>query len=156
MVTFVQYLLGRPATLRDYDVAALQLRLLVAMAAVDERITDAEVDQVATFVDRVARNGRDHRRLTAHLDELLSFPPSVDAVLEEAERRGDVPGLARTLVRELTEVAYADSTIDHREEFLLGLVGEVFELDSVSLYDALDDEFDASDIHRIAQLRRAA
>ncbi|MBC7460281.1 MAG: TerB family tellurite resistance protein [Thermoleophilia bacterium] len=156
MGTFVQYLLGRPATLRDYDVAALQLRLLVAMAAVDERITTAEVDQVASFIDRVARNGRDHRRLMAALDELLSFPPSLDEVLDEAARRGDVPGLARTLVRELTEVAYADSTIDHREEFLLQLVGAVFQLDSVSLHDALDDEFDVADIHRINQLRRSA
>lgn len=156
MGSLVQFLTGRTANVRDYDVAALQVRLLVAMAAVDDRISPSEVECIADFVDRVARSDRDHRRLVAQFEDLLAAPPAVDDVLEDASRRGDVPGLARRLVRELTEVAYADSAIDHREEFLLQLVGQVFGLASVSLYDAIDDEFDLADIHRIAQLRRAA
>jgi uncharacterized tellurite resistance protein B-like protein len=155
MGSLVNFLLNRSASVRDVDTAALQVRLLVSMAAVDERITDSEVEQISSFIDRVARNDRDHAKLHRHFEHLLVAPPHLDRVLDELERHEHAPALARTLVRELTEVAYADSAIDHREEFLLNLVGNVFGLETVSLYDAFDDELDIADVHRLAQLRRA-
>ncbi|MCW2949759.1 MAG: Tellurite resistance protein TerB [Thermoleophilia bacterium] len=157
----LQHLLGRSHAARDFAQAALQLRLLVAMAAADERISPPETVQIADFLDRVSRTDRDHRRLHNLFDQLLIAPPTIDSVLEDLAQSESSMTCATALVHELADVAFADSAIDHREDFLLELVCSVLGLEAPSLYEPLD--FSDGDIslvhgfaHRLADVSRAA
>ncbi|MCW2924124.1 MAG: Tellurite resistance protein TerB [Thermoleophilia bacterium] len=156
MPSFLQRLTGRPTSSGAAD-AEVQLRVLVAMAAVDGRIEEVETDQIADFIDRAARSDREHRRLYALLDELLAAPPGIEALLVDLERHADARRVGARLAHELAHVAWSDHTVDHREEFLLDLVCGVFGLPPVELH-AGDAGDDLADLHRVLQRvsRRAA
>ncbi len=139
----------------DADLTALQLRLLVAMAYADDRLGDVEAQQLVDFVDRHAQGRRDHERLTLLLDEYAATPPHMDEVLEELVQYADRRAMGARLVHELSELAGADDAIDHREDFLLGLVCETFGFEPVAFHDEQDDA--ALALHDlVSRLARAA
>jgi uncharacterized tellurite resistance protein B-like protein len=148
MSSFLQRLLGQSRT-SDLAIAELQLRLLVAMAAADHRINSFETDQIADFIDRVATTDRSRARLHALLDELLATPPQLGALLHELAHHADATRLGKRLVNELAHVAWSDDEVDHREEFLLDLVCDVFGMPPRHLLDAAHEaEDDFGDLHR--------
>jgi hypothetical protein len=148
MSSFLQRLIGQSRT-SDSTIAELQLRVLVAMAAADHRINHFETDQIVDFIDRVAGSERSRARMHALLDELLATPPQLETLLHELSHHADATRLGKRLVNELAHVAWSDDEVDHREEFLLDLVCDVFGLPPRHLLEAAqhdDHEFD--DLHR--------
>jgi uncharacterized tellurite resistance protein B-like protein len=158
MTSFLQRLLGGKRS-RSLDIASLQLHLLVAMADVDDRVHELEHDQLVSFVERASSCEADHERLTTLMHDLIHDPPDVDLVLAELGRHADKTTLGRHMVNELATLAFSDDEIDHREEFLLDLVCDVFGLPPVPLHEArssedLDELY--SLVHGLAQGDRAA
>lgn len=160
MSSFLQRLVGRSQP--HSATVDLQLRVLVAMAAADHRINAFETDQIAAFIDRSAGSAREHERLHALLEQLLAAPPNLDVLLHELARHADAGRLGKRLVNELALVAWSDEEVDHREEFLLDLVCDVFGFAPVQLQAAEDDdegdEFDDLHrfVHRLARTGRRA
>jgi len=157
MATFLQRLLGRAQTADARELAELQLRLLVAMADADARINLVETDEIVGFIDRVARTTRDREHLHHLLDDLLSAPQPLDQLLDELSGHADSARVGTRLVHELANVAASDDEIDHREEFLLDMVCDVFGLPPIPLHqpDAELGELHGF-VHRLAETSRHA
>jgi tellurite resistance protein len=116
-----------------FDLAALHLRLLVAMAAVDEEVRHVEVEEVLGFIDRPSL-GRDE---LARLEELarvsLAAPPQVESLLGELTRFARRPSIARAVVDDLARVAAADLREDPRETRMLESVCDALQLERVEI-----------------------
>lgn len=117
----------------ELELAELHLRLLVAMAAADDTISDDEADQLRAFVERSAPvHGR--ARLDALLGELLADTPDLQALLRDIVAQAHGTGLGEALVDDLALIAHADEDVDHREEALLRLVCGAFGIAPRSLH----------------------
>ena len=118
-------MLGRQTTVdpeHAYNAAALRLQLLVAMAAIDERVQMSEVDVLADAVPGPPMSEEDQARLRGLLRLLLDAPPRIEDVVQRIARLAPKRAVAEQLAKELVHVAGADGTIDDREEELLRMV----------------------------------
>lgn len=117
-----------------FELAALHLELLVAMAAVDEEVRSIEVETVLGFLDRT-RLGTDDQ---AKLDELartaVAAPPDLARLTARLERFSGKPALATLLVADLARVAASDARADLREIALLDHVCDALQLDRVTIH----------------------
>jgi hypothetical protein len=157
MASFLSTLLRRSPTPTRLELAQLQLELLVAMAIVDDRVHVLETDHLYAFVEHAAGTPADHQLLLGRLEELLEEPPNIDELLDELEQHAQHASFGRAIVGQLTQVADSDNVIDHREEFLLDLVCDVFGLPPVSLGRDVEDVHDLQGlVHKLAQGRGAA
>ena len=105
-----------------YELAALHLQLLVAMAAADHELRPCEIDELAQFIDRSHLDENDTARLDQLLRMLMGAPPEVEQLLEQLAPLRAQRKLATALVGDLERVACSDSRIDEREEALLQVV----------------------------------
>jgi hypothetical protein len=157
MASFLSTLLRRSPTPTRLELAQLQLELLVAMAMVDDRVHVLETDHLYAFAEHAADSPAAHQLLLDRLEELLEEPPNVDVLLDELEQHAQHASFGHAIVGQLTQVANSDDVIDHREEFLLDLVCDVFGLPPVSLGRNGEDVDDLHDlVHKLAQGRGAA
>jgi hypothetical protein len=138
MSSIVNRLLGRTRSDGDTQLADLQLRLLVAMAACDDYISPLESQQIGDFIRRNAASDRDEERMRDLLKQLLDYPPRVEDLLEELGRHAENGHFRHMLTAELADVAFSDDVIDHREQFLLDLVCGVLGVDAHPLRDQAD------------------
>jgi hypothetical protein len=147
-MTIVNRLLGRAQSNGDAQLASLQLRLLVAMAACDDYISPLESQQILGFIRRNAADDRDEQRLREELDRLLAHPPRVEDLLDELSRYAERPHFKQLLTAELADVAFSDDVVDHREEFLLDLVCDALGVDAHPLRDYGDPtaRYDVDDL----------
>jgi uncharacterized tellurite resistance protein B-like protein len=155
MSSLLTMLLGQSKAARDRELAELQLCLIVAMACADGRVHELELEQVHHFVDRAGTSPKEHARLSRLTDELFAEPPEFEDVLHELERYADRAALGERIVDELDHIAHSDDQLDHREEFYVELVRDVF-----GLSEEYDDAADGDLHHLVQQLalasRRAA
>lgn len=159
--SFLLRLIGRSTDSYEFELIALRLRLLTAMAAADDRITELEVDALHDFVERVAPSASDRARLDDMLDELFEAPPKLDEVLDDLAGHAEHHHLGQALVMELAHLAGTDDEIDHREEFLLDLVCDAFGLPLVPIDEGgRVPDVDLEAVHRfvrkLARTKRAA
>jgi uncharacterized membrane protein YebE (DUF533 family) len=117
----------------EYQVAALRLQLLVAMAASDGKVQTVEVDRVAQTIDHAQLDEEHTKRLEQLLRMLLDAPPSLEQLVERITERNPKRHVAETLVRELVHVAKADDYLDDSEEALLRLVCGALRLEPSTL-----------------------
>lgn len=118
----------------DYDLAALHLQMLVAMASADNELRAIEVEELARFVERVKLPERDRPRLQDLLRLLIDSPPELDAMLRQLIEFDENPRVRELFVGDLARLAHADEYIDHREEALLRMVCGAFGLPPRSLH----------------------
>ncbi len=116
-----------------FELAALHLELLVAMAAVDEEVRTIEVEEVLGFLDR-ARLGTDDQ---VKLDELartaVAAPPDLNRLMGRLGKFAQKPALATLLVTDLSRVAAADARADPREVALLDHVCDALQVERVTI-----------------------
>lgn len=126
---------GRGAASGSYtfELAALHLRLLVAMAAVDEEVRHVEVEEITAFIDRTTLPHADVERLETVTREALADPPRLESLLEGLEMLVRRPALAKVLVTDLARVAAADARADPREVVLLRYVCDALRVEHVSI-----------------------
>jgi len=117
-----------------YDLAALHLRLLVAMAAADDQLRAVEVEELAKFVEVVQVTPEERVRLQELLRMLVDAPPDVHELLATLIALEEGAAVAEILVNEISSIARVDDYIDHREEALLRLVCGAFGLPPRTLY----------------------
>lgn len=110
---------NRPYT---FELAALHLELLIAMAAVDGDICAIEVDNVLGFIDRTSLVEDDRRRLEELASVGIQRPPRLDVLGRQLSSFAGRPALARRMAEDLAKVAAADKRADPREETLLRFV----------------------------------
>lgn len=148
MAPIVNRLLGRTRSNGDAQLADLQLRLLVAMAACDDYISPLETQQILGFIRRNAADDRDEQRLREEFDRLLAHPPRVEDLLDELAKHAERPHFKQMLTAELADVAFSDDVVDHREEFLLDLVCDALGVDAHPLRDYGDPtaKYDVDDL----------
>lgn len=104
------------------EIASLHMRLLVAMAAVDEHVRHVEVEEVLAFIDRPSLPHEDLARLEQLTKVAIADPPQLDLLLAELSKVASKPAIARLVVDDLAQVAAADSREDPRETELLATV----------------------------------
>jgi uncharacterized membrane protein YebE (DUF533 family) len=126
-----------------YQVAALRLQLLVAMAASDGKVQTIEVDRVAQTIDDAALDEENTHRLEQLLRMLLNAPPSLEQLVERITEQAPKRQVAETLVRELVHVAKADDHLDDSEEALLRLVCGALRLEPSTLSGGRGPSLDA-------------
>ena len=126
---------GRGDSGRSYtfELAALHLELLVAMAAVDEEVRSIEVEEILSFIDRTSLAHDDLERLSELARASIAAPPQLPALVEQLEAFARRPSLARLLVADLATVAAADARADPREVTLIAFVCEALRLDVVEI-----------------------
>lgn len=118
----------------DYELAALHLQMLVAMAAADNQLRASEIEELATFVERVQLPDADRPRLQDLLNLLIDAPPKLDELLRQLVMCSEGPRVAELFVEDLARLAHADDYIDHREEALLRMVCGAFGIAPRSLH----------------------
>lgn len=105
-----------------YNAAALRLQLLVAMAAVDDRVQVSEMTLLADAVPGPPLPDELHQRLHSLLRMLIAAPPTLESVIGKIAEQKPRRAVAEQLAKELVRVAGIDGTIDDREEELLRMV----------------------------------
>lgn len=105
-----------------FELAALHLQLLAAMAAVDLEVRSVEVEEVGAFIDRTALPPRDIERLEELVRASLATPPQLEPLVANLSMIAKRPALANMLAADLSRVAAADARADLREIALLELV----------------------------------
>jgi tellurite resistance protein len=118
----------------DYELAALHLQMLVAMAAADNELRAVEVEELAHFVERVQLPEADRPRLEKLLRMLIDAPPELEPMLRQLMLYDEGPRVAELFVSDIARLAHADDYIDHREEALLRMVCGAFGLPPRSLH----------------------
>jgi uncharacterized tellurite resistance protein B-like protein len=116
-----------------FDLAALHLRLLVAMAAIDEEVRQVEVEEVLAFVDRPSLREDDLAKLEQLARPTIASPPSFDALAGELLKFAARPATARLVVEDLARVAAADQREDPRETRMLDAVCDALSLDRIAI-----------------------
>jgi len=116
-----------------FELAALHLQLLIAMAAVDDEIRSIEVDEILGFIDRTSLAHDDITRLSELARASIAAPPELRVLATQLEAFARRPALARLIVADLATVAAADSRADPREVTLLRFVCEALNLDTVPI-----------------------
>lgn len=116
-----------------FDLAALHLQLLVAMAGVDEEVRHVEVEAVLGFIDRASLGADDIKRLEELARSSLAAPPSLDALLGKLSKLARRPTIARLVVDDLARVAAADLREDPRETRMLELVCDTLKVSRVPI-----------------------
>ncbi len=106
----------------DYYVAVLRLQLLVAMAAIDDRVCMGEVDFLHEAIDGRGVDREHQQRLDQLLRLLLDAPPSIEEVVKRIAGRRPRRVVAEALVQELVHLAHDDGQVHVLEEELLRLV----------------------------------
>jgi tellurite resistance protein len=118
----------------DYELAALHLQLLVAMATADHELRAVEVERLAQFVGRVGVPERDRPRLEQLLCVLIDAPPKLETMLRQIIDCNEGKGVAEIFVTDLVAIAKSDDYVDHREETLLRMVCGAFGLPPETLH----------------------
>lgn len=115
---------GRDGRKRTYtfELAALHLTLLIAMAAVDDEVRTVEVDEVLGFLDRSSLPPQDVDRLQILATHAVRNPPDLEPLLGQLDRFSGRGPLATMLVTDLARVAAADQRADQREVEMLHAV----------------------------------
>lgn len=113
---------ARPHPEHDFYVAVLRLQLLVAMAAVDDRVLLGEIEFLHAAIDGRGVDAEHQRRLDQLLRMLVEAPPSVEDVIRRIAGRRPKRAVAEALVKELVHLAHDDGVVDETEEELLRLV----------------------------------
>ena len=116
-----------------FELAALHLQLLVAMAAVDDQLRSIEVEEVGAFVDRASLPPADRARLELLVRTSIDAPPQLELLLEGLSSLARRPALAQLLVSDLARVAASDDHAHPRESDLLDLVCETLQLEPVTI-----------------------
>jgi hypothetical protein len=98
------------------------MQLLVAMAAVDDRIQVSEIDVLAESIPGPPMSSDDQDRLQRLLRLLLEAPPRLEDVVRRIARYAPKRAVAEQLARELVHIAGSDGAIDDREEELLRMI----------------------------------
>ncbi|MCW2921141.1 MAG: Tellurite resistance protein TerB [Thermoleophilia bacterium] len=126
---------GGSAAKRAYtfELAALHLELLVAMAAVDEQVHSIEVEEVLDFLDRARLGEEDEARLEQLARAAIAAPPHLDKLIARIGAFVAKPGLATLLVADLARVAAADARADPREVALMEQVCAALNVDAVAI-----------------------
>ncbi len=129
-----------------FELAALHLELLVAMAAVDGDVHGMEVRSVLGFIDRASLAPEDLDRLEQLAQAALDRPPELSVLATQLSRFAGRPALARRIADDLALVAAADSRADPREETLLRFVCEALGVAVVQIRvpDGADDDLRVS------------
>lgn len=105
-----------------YNAAALRLQLLVAMAAVDDKVQMSEMQLLADAVPGPPLPEDLRSRLHSLLRILIDSPPAIEDVVGKIAAHGPKRAVAEQLARELVKVAGVDGHVDDREEELLRMV----------------------------------
>ena len=112
----------KPDPEHDYYIAVLRLQLLVAMAAIDDRVRMGEVEFLHEAIDGRGFDKEHQQRLDQLLRLMLEAPPSVEDVVRRIAGRRPRRVVAETLVRELVHLAHDDGEVHVLEEEMLRLV----------------------------------
>jgi hypothetical protein len=105
-----------------YNAAALRLQLLVAMAAVDERVQMSEIDVLVESIPAGPLSELDQQRLRGLLRMLMEAPPRLEDIIEHIVVHSPRRAVSEQLAKELVYLASVDGHVDDREEELLRLV----------------------------------
>lgn len=105
-----------------YHAAALRLQLLVAMAAVDDKVQVSEMQLLADAVPGPPLADEPRSRLQDLLRMLVDAPPTIEDVITRIAAHAPKRAVAEQLARELVKVAGVDGHVDDREEELLRMV----------------------------------
>lgn len=116
-----------------YNVAALRIQLLVAMAAVDDRMQMSEVELLADSVPGPPMTPEDQARLQRLLRVLLDAPPRLEDVIGRIAEHAPRRAVADQLARELVHLAGIDGTIDDREEELLRMICGAMKIEPLTM-----------------------
>jgi uncharacterized tellurite resistance protein B-like protein len=116
-----------------YELAALHLQLLFAMAAVDDEVMQVEVEEVLAFIDRASMREEDVARLEQLARASLAVPPSLDDLTDQLGRLAKRPSIARLVADDLARVAAADACEDPRETRMLAAVCDVLGVPTVEI-----------------------
>lgn len=122
------------------------MRLLVAMAAVDEQVRHVEVEEVLSFIDRPSLVHADQERLEQLTKAAITNPPELAPLLEQLSIVASKPAVARLVVDDLVKVAASDSRTDPREVELLETVCEALriELPAIPTHEPAPSSSDSS------------
>lgn len=116
-----------------FDLAALYLQLLVAMAAIDDDLRIAEEEEVLSFIDRASLGVNDVEKLEQLARSALRNPPRLDTLLERIASLAKRPAIARQICVDLARVAAADSREDPRETRLLQQVCDALGIEQIEI-----------------------
>lgn len=136
MKRFLTRMRGAPAPEpeHEYQVAALRMQLLVAMAASDGGVQPVEIDAVARVIDDSSFDEATSERLEQLLRILLEAPPHIEQVVGRIVEQAPNARVAEQLVQELVQLASVDDRLDEREEALLRLLCGAMQLEPSSLH----------------------
>ena len=148
---------GGSAATRAYtfELAALHLELLVAMAAADEQVHSIEIEEVLGFLDRARLGEEDEARLEQLARAAIASPPKLDRLIARIGGFAGKPGLATLLVADLARVAVADARADPREVALMAQVCSALDVDIVEIRIA-EPEADEDSANRVIGEKRSA
>ncbi|MCW2923844.1 MAG: Tellurite resistance protein TerB [Thermoleophilia bacterium] len=116
-----------------YELAALHLQLLAAMAGIDDEVRSIEVEEVLAFIDRTNLAPEDIERLEGLARISVQTPPDLEFLGGQLAKLAGKPALATLLVTDLARVAAADSRADPREVALLEFVCAALDLEPVPI-----------------------
>ena len=116
-----------------FELAALHVQLLVAMAAVDEQVVTSEVDEVLAVLDRTSLDAKQVARLEQLARASLAQPPQLDALMAQLQKIAGRHAVARMVVDDLARVAAADSREDPRETRMLDEVCDALRIDRIRI-----------------------
>ncbi|MCW2926797.1 MAG: Tellurite resistance protein TerB [Thermoleophilia bacterium] len=116
-----------------YDLVALHVQLLMAMASVDGRVVRSELEAVDRVVERAPLPADQRRALQDLVLRLVSRTPPLEDLLEPLTVFRDEPTLARALVTDLVRVAAVDLVADPREQALLQRVCDFLGVDPITI-----------------------
>lgn len=144
---------GSSAPEQQYQVAALRMQLLVAMAASDGRVLPVEVDRIARTIDDARLDPESTERLEQLLKILLDAPPTLDQVVERIVEQAPKRAVAERLVGELVYVARIDDRLEDEEEELLRLVCGALGIEPGTIHrDRMRRPLDAGERAQLAEL----
>ncbi len=119
-----------------YSAAALYLHLAAMVTTADDEIDDTEKRVLQEHLARGLLLSRaEHERLEAHLEWLLTSPPSIAGVKKRVEAL--TLSQRRDAARFLIEVALADGKVDPSEIKVLAKIYRALELDPGTVHDDL-------------------
>lgn len=116
-----------------YELAALHIELLVAMAAVDEQVRHIEIETALAFIDRASLPRDELALLEQRAKEAVASPPRLDRLLSGLEAFAGKRAQATMLVTDLARVAAADARADPREVKLLGAICDALGVEHVTI-----------------------
>lgn len=116
-----------------FELAALHVELLVAMAAVDDEVRTIEVEEVLEFLDRARLGTDDQAKLDQLVRAAVAAPPDLARLTGRLDRFSSKPALARLLVSDLSRVAAADARAEPREVALLDHVCDALQIERVTI-----------------------